>query len=138
MTELRSFTPSEAAKISGVNVALQRDWRRRGILPALESRSASFSAFEVAEMMALNALANRGGTLADYKGISGKLGAAIIQYALGERLAYNDAIDHSVDGNESDLRQLFDDYGWRFECALWMWRSTAPQSRAMAFAGYRG
>lgn len=28
----RDFTPSEAARITGVSTALQRDWRRRGIL----------------------------------------------------------------------------------------------------------
>src|SRR3546814_2787709 len=29
----REFSPAEAAEITGVSTALQRDWRRRGILP---------------------------------------------------------------------------------------------------------
>lgn len=58
MATLAEFTPGEAARISGVSATLQRDWRRRGYLRK-EAGQARFTSFDVAELMALNALAAR-------------------------------------------------------------------------------
>lgn len=56
---LAQFTPSEAERITGVNTALQRDWRRRGFLP-INDGHARFDVFELARMMTLQVLADRG------------------------------------------------------------------------------
>lgn len=45
----REFSPSEASAITGVSVALQRDWRRRGILP--ENPSGKWTRFSVAHVI---------------------------------------------------------------------------------------
>lgn len=81
MIELRTFTPAEAAKISGVNATLQRDWRRRGFLPK-EDGPARFRPFAVAEMMAMNALAQRGIGPQQSKLVSNWLAAGLIKAAL--------------------------------------------------------
>jgi len=84
MIELRAFTPSEAARISGVNVALQRDWRRRGYLPKLEGPS-EFDAFEVASMLCMELLTQRGIGPAVSKPFAGLLGAALVKSAVRVR-----------------------------------------------------
>lgn len=93
MFTVKTFTPAEAAKISGVSATLQRDWRRRGILRPLETGQARFTPFEVAEMMALNALAERGLSPLSYRGIAGKLGASIVACALRSKDSYSGAFD---------------------------------------------
>lgn len=56
---LTRFTPAEAERITGVNVTLQRDWRRRGFLPSNEGH-ARFDVFSLAKMRFLSAMAERG------------------------------------------------------------------------------
>lgn len=58
-TQLTTFTASECEAITGVSQHLQRDWRRRGYLPAIEGK-ARFDAVVLGEMMALKALGDRG------------------------------------------------------------------------------
>lgn len=41
----REFSPSEAAAITGVSVDLQRDWRRRGLLP--ENKEGKWTRFDL-------------------------------------------------------------------------------------------
>lgn len=48
---LEQFTPAEAAQVTGVSPALQRDWRRRGLVVAKESAHARYSATELAELV---------------------------------------------------------------------------------------
>ncbi|WP_313443826.1 hypothetical protein [Brevundimonas sp.] len=93
--DLRTFTPAEAAKISGVNVALQRDWRRRDILPKVEGH-ARFSPFDIGEMMALNSLGAQGVQLLQYRSILKMLGAGVMMAALQLREAYSGAFDGIV------------------------------------------
>ena len=57
--DLTRFTPAEAERITGVNVTLQRDWRRRGFLPSNEGH-ARFDVFSLAKMRFLSAMAERG------------------------------------------------------------------------------
>jgi hypothetical protein len=52
---LTKFTPSEAERITGVAVDLQRVWRKRGFLPKVEGH-ARFDLISLAEMKALKAL----------------------------------------------------------------------------------
>lgn len=56
---LTHFTPAEAERITGVTTTLQRDWRRRAFIPVMDGH-ARFDLFQLAEMITLNALANRG------------------------------------------------------------------------------
>ena len=44
------FTPAEAAACTGLSLAMQRDWRRHGHLPARSGGTASFGPRELAEM----------------------------------------------------------------------------------------
>ncbi|WP_426031043.1 hypothetical protein [Caulobacter sp. DWP3-1-3b2] len=55
-----TFTASEAERITGVSAARQRDWRRQGFLPALESGKAGFEAGMLAGMIAAKSLADAG------------------------------------------------------------------------------
>lgn len=52
----REFSPKEAAEISKVSSTLQRDWRRRKILP--ERASEGWSAFKVADVVSLSVIKN--------------------------------------------------------------------------------
>lgn len=45
----REFAPKEAAEITGVSVALQRDWRRRKVLP--EKKEAGWAKFKLADII---------------------------------------------------------------------------------------
>lgn len=58
--ELAEFTPGDAEAITGVSTVLQRDWRRRGILPANEDGHARFDVHGLAELMILKSLSDRG------------------------------------------------------------------------------
>lgn len=106
MIEVERFTPAQAARISGVNATLQRDWRRRKILPPLESAQASYSAFEVAKLMALGRLAHQGLSPLNFKGASEKLGAAIVYHALLDRAAFTGAFDDYL---PNDIEGLLED-----------------------------
>ncbi|WP_295706092.1 hypothetical protein [uncultured Brevundimonas sp.] len=117
MLEVISFTPAQAAKISGVNATLQRDWRRRKILPPLEAAQASYSPLEVAKMMALGALAAQGLSPLNYRGVAEKMGAAIIHSALLNREAYTGALDAYLPRDISQLigsEKIRRSYGWDF------------------------
>lgn len=57
---LESYTPAEAEMVTGVNVALQRDWRRRGLLPETGGGHARYRAAELAQMMIMQEGANQG------------------------------------------------------------------------------
>jgi len=54
------YTPAEAEIVTGVNVALQRDWRRRGLLPETGKGHARYSAAELAQMMIMQEGATQG------------------------------------------------------------------------------
>ena len=85
--EPRLFTPADAERITGVSVTLQRDWRRRGILPGQDGH-ARFDAFALAEMLFLRVMADRGiGPLTKIAGLPLKdfadgIGARIVAHAL--------------------------------------------------------
>lgn len=57
----REFSPSEAAAITGVSVDLQRDWRRRGLLP--ENKDGKWTRFglkHIIEMLVMKAFSEAG------------------------------------------------------------------------------
>lgn len=56
---LTSFTPAEAAAITGVSNDLQRDWRRHGYI-AKRDGHARFDVFDLAAMLSMKLLADRG------------------------------------------------------------------------------
>lgn len=56
---LTTFTPAEAEAITGVSTASQRDWRRRGFL-ASSAGHARFDAFDLARMLVIRLLSDRG------------------------------------------------------------------------------
>lgn len=91
MIELRAFTPSEAARISGVNLALQRDWRRRGYLPKLEGPS-EFDAFGVASMLCVELLTRRGIGPAVSKPLASLLGAGVVKAAIEVQAGFGGAL----------------------------------------------
>jgi len=49
--ERRSFSPSEAARITGVSTTLQRDWRRRAIIQA--DGDGKWTRYDLAEVISL-------------------------------------------------------------------------------------
>lgn len=54
------FSPSEAQVITGVDLANQRNWRRRGYLPKGQGGWTEFEAPDLAKMLVFQSLANRG------------------------------------------------------------------------------
>jgi hypothetical protein len=81
--EYRLFPPSAAERITGVSAALQRDWRRRRILPESQGH-ARFELSELAEMHFLWLMTQRGiGPLDQTAGIS----VAAVAPAVGARIA---------------------------------------------------
>lgn len=70
----REFSPSEAEKITGVGVALQRDWRRRKILPENQSgKWTRFSLTDVITMSVMKTFSDAGGSvsfIADFAGMA--------------------------------------------------------------------
>ena len=68
----REFSPAEAAEITGVSTALQRDWRRRGILPERKSEGWSrFSVTDIIEMYVLRFFSDAGFFVKDVREITG-------------------------------------------------------------------
>jgi DNA-binding transcriptional MerR regulator len=57
---LSAFTPGEAGAITGVSPDLQRDWRRRGYLPASGDGHARFDLYQLAHLFFLRTMADRG------------------------------------------------------------------------------
>lgn len=49
-TITRDFSPSEAARVTGVSTALQRDWRRRGVI---EGRSDGWNRFQLEDVISM-------------------------------------------------------------------------------------
>lgn len=58
--EPTTFRPDEAEVITGVNVILQRNWRRAGYLPKTRKGMARFEIETTADMLAKGKLAERG------------------------------------------------------------------------------
>jgi hypothetical protein len=86
---LNLYTPAEAGRISGLSPGMQRDWRRRGFLPAADGH-ARFNAFEVSDMRCLKLLSDGG--LGPGRGVrSWKQAVAfcIVSRALVSPLAYS-------------------------------------------------
>jgi DNA-binding transcriptional MerR regulator len=87
---LTTFTPGEAERITGVSTTMQRDWRRRGILAKATER-ARFDLFDLAELLTLKLLSDRG--------IGPKAAAEVVDWC-GYGIAYH-TLD-SVDAYEGD------------------------------------
>ncbi|MFN7111354.1 MAG: hypothetical protein ACK4M2_06925 [Brevundimonas sp.] len=133
---LRTFTPAEAAKISGVNVALQRDWRRRDILPKVEGH-ARFSPFDVGEMMALNSLGAQGVQLLQYRPILKMLGAGVMMAALKLRGAYSGEFDRIVDvHNPEILGRLKHTHSLDKQETVNRWRAAYARQRILSKEGH--
>lgn len=69
------FAPREIASITGVSAALQRDWRRRGILPKSETRF-SANVYQLAELFCLRLLAEHGIGLRHSRAVVSSTGSA--------------------------------------------------------------
>lgn len=68
----RQFSPKEAAEISGVSTTLQRDWRRRGVLPEKDgAKWATFTLTDVIEMTVMRAFSESGLSLETARNIAG-------------------------------------------------------------------
>lgn len=134
--DLRTFTPAEAAKISGVNVALQRDWRRRDILPKVEGH-ARFNPFDIGEMMALNSLGAQGVQLLQYRPILKMLGAGVMMAALELRGAYSGDFDRIVNIEDPEiLGRLKHTHAVDKQFIVDRWRSTYARHRILGKEGH--
>lgn len=57
----RPFTPAEAEKVTGASVALQRDWRRRGLLPKNETgKWTTFDLDDIVKLSVMKAFSDAG------------------------------------------------------------------------------
>lgn len=142
--ETLTFTPSQAAKISGVSATLQRDWRRRKILPPLTEAVASYTPFEVAQLMALNALAEQGLSPLSYRSVAGKLGACIVACAALSDDAYSGAESDYLPNSDAELdriiaSQAYFPAGMRLvalEDSISIWRRRRLSQTVAKQAGY--
>lgn len=66
--DTREFTPAEVAAITGVSVSLQRDWRRREILPERKKEGwTRFTLTDVIEIRVLKFFADAGFSVKDVR-----------------------------------------------------------------------
>ncbi len=96
----REFTPAEAAKISGVSTALQRDWRRRGILP--ENSEGKWTRWDLSEVIRLCVM-----KLFSDAGIDVSKTVLVSQMAILPTLKVIGTIDGATefDGNELSIEE---------------------------------
>lgn len=85
--ELTTFMPGEAERITTLATGLQRDWRKRGFIPANDGH-ARFDLFGLAEMLALKTLADRGVGPAVGQGVASWLAVGIAWHVLNSVDAY--------------------------------------------------
>jgi hypothetical protein len=81
--ELTTFGAGEAEAITGVTTQVQRDWRRRGFLPATDGH-ARHDVFALAELLALRSLGERGIGPQEAKHSSELIAAGIATHAIGD------------------------------------------------------
>lgn len=89
-TRFTKFTAGDVERITGINLALQRDWRRRGYLPKSDAPKATFHPLEVANVLALaefNALKIGPG---DSATLAKSVGTAILWHAIQQEGAVLD------------------------------------------------
>ncbi|UVI39339.1 helix-turn-helix domain-containing protein [Qipengyuania spongiae] len=85
---LTQFTPAEAENVTGVSTQTQRDWRRRGILAKRDEGHARYDLFDLAEMMAIKLLSDRGVPLIEAADVADWCGMGIGYRALEWHNAY--------------------------------------------------
>lgn len=97
----REFSPKEVAEITSVSARLQRDWRRRKLLPEREGEGWSvFSLKDVIQIMAMKVLSESGIAL----GVAQEIASLSVLPTLGEFRYYLE--NYSFEGAEvsDDLR----------------------------------
>jgi hypothetical protein len=87
-----TFTPAEAARITGVSTTQQRDWRRRGFLPHFANH-ARFDAADLATLLAMRLLAERGIGPARTAGVVPSVALRIAHHAAKWKDAYSGQYD---------------------------------------------
>ncbi len=95
-----AFTPAEAERITGVSVVLQRDWRRRKIIPARQDGEARFLLPALLEMLTLKMLSEAGLGIEEAREWCPFVPAAIASHAL----VVDGAIEGDVDLHPLGLR----------------------------------
>lgn len=69
-TITREFTPSEVAQVTGVSTALQRDWRRRGVIEGRSDGWNKYKLSDVIKMTVMRAFTQSGISLETAEGLS--------------------------------------------------------------------
>jgi hypothetical protein len=113
---LTTFNPGEAERITGVSTVQQRDWRRRGYLPANEGH-ARFDAFSLGELWALKLLADRGIGPQQSKDVIDFCGRGMAWFGL-----------ESVDAYEGDHHRVFE---WQPDLYAQLKANTAANQEAI-------
>jgi hypothetical protein len=101
---LTSFTPAEAARITGVSTDSQRDWRRRGFLPQVEGH-ARFDAFSLVELWAMKMLSDRGIGPALTAKVLRRITIGIVASALTAIDSYEGLHESALDWDINRLRE---------------------------------
>lgn len=89
------FTAGEAERITGVSAATQRDWRRRGYLPAGRDGWTQYDIGELAKLLTMGALQDRGIGPSVSEGIATSAALRIMSHAL----SWPDAIEDQTGGD---------------------------------------
>ena len=104
--DFKSFTPSEVETVTGLTTVMQRNWRRHGYLPSLEGH-ARFDVFEVARLMTMRLLSERGIGPKESSKVSEICAIGIVYSALLDSKAYGpEVIKSSLRAENSDLQTI--------------------------------
>ena len=107
--EFARFTPREAEKITGVSTSLQRDWRRREVLPPTKGH-ARFNVLELSWLLGTKLLSEKGVGPEHTKEVMDILASGITQFALQNI--------HAFEGNVPSIQSLPTDENTRQQIAL--------------------
>lgn len=76
-----TFTPAEVEEVTGLTTTMQRDWRRRRFLKVQPQSHARFRTKEVAEILVMKLLADRGLGPASTRSFSRRAAESVLWYA---------------------------------------------------------
>lgn len=100
---LSQFGASEVARISGVSLEKQRDWRRRGLLDSLPSSShARFDSFELARLMVWQVFSDVGVDLRESRSLADWAAVAVLNRALEGPRAVE--VEPAIGSEEAEAR----------------------------------
>lgn len=105
MARLITFTAGQASQVTGLTPVMQRDWRRRGFLKAVEGR-AKFNAFDLADFMITRLMSDLGVGPASSRKWKRTAAYCVVSRALMSPDAYDGVVPSDVSEQDQIRRSL--------------------------------